>query len=117
MEKGRTEMAAVSDEIDRLLRTVFEPPSLLDRLRGKDARPASLALIAASGEFRVVPALLPVLAADHSVSPHAARAIAHLLRGIGPAQLAWLDVQCVPVSTCTPRTMPGGHSRRNESSI
>ena len=86
-------MAAISDEVNRLLARLFESSSLLDRLRGADPRRDILAQIAASREFRVVPALLTILARNDSLSPHAARAIAALVHGAGPADVAWLDEQ------------------------
>jgi HEAT repeat protein len=85
--------APVSAEVYQLVRSLFEERSLLDRLRGRDRRIARLAQIAASGEIRVVPELLPLLAADDSLTPHVAKAIGTLIREIAPAQLAWLDGQ------------------------
>ena len=83
----------VSAEVNQLVRSLFEERSLLDRVRGQDRRIASLAQIAASGEVRVVPDLLPLLAADDSLTPHAARTIAELVREVTPVQLSWLDEQ------------------------
>jgi HEAT repeat protein len=82
-----------SAEVNQLVRSLFEERSLLDRVRGQDRRIASLAQIAASGEIRVVPDLLPLLAADDSLTPHVARTIAELVREITPVQLSWLDEQ------------------------
>jgi HEAT repeat protein len=83
----------ISAEITQLVRSLFEERSLLDRVRGSDARIASLAQIAASGEVRVVPDLLPLLAADDSLTPHVARTIADLVGETTPVQLSWLDEQ------------------------
>jgi hypothetical protein len=86
-------VAAIPDDVNRLVRTLFEPPSLLDRVRRQDPRRNILEQIAASGELRVVPALLEILARKDSLSDYAAPAIAQLVRRIAPAQLAWLDEQ------------------------
>jgi HEAT repeat protein len=85
--------APVSAEVNQLVRSLFEQRSLLDRVRRQDPRIASLAQIAASGEIRVVPDLLGLLAADDALTPHVSRAIGTLMRQIAPAQLAWLDQQ------------------------
>jgi HEAT repeat protein len=84
---------AISNEVARLVRALFEERSRLDRVRGLDHRSASLTQIAASREVGVVPDLLPLLAADDSLAPHVARTIAALVRGVTPVQLAWLDDQ------------------------
>jgi hypothetical protein len=92
----------VSAEVNQLVRSLFEERSLLDRVRGQDRRIASLAQIAASGEVRVVPDLLPLLAADDSLTPHAARTIAELVREVTPVQLSWLDEQVRQSSSARP---------------
>jgi HEAT repeat protein len=83
----------ISNEVVRLVRSLFEERSLLDRLRGLDHRIASLAQIAGSREVRVVPDLLPLLTADDALAPHVARTIAELVRDVTPVQLSWLDEQ------------------------
>jgi hypothetical protein len=83
----------ISDEVSWLVRSLFEERSLLDRVRRQDHRIASLAQIAASREVRVVPDLLPRLAADDSLAPHVARTIVELVREVTPVQLCWLDEQ------------------------
>jgi HEAT repeat protein len=83
----------ISDELARLLRSLSEERSPLDRVIGRDRRKEKLAAIAASRDIRLVPALLPFLASDDSLRPHVARVIAELVRGIAPAALGWLDEQ------------------------
>jgi HEAT repeat protein len=83
----------ISDEVIGLVRSLFEERSLLDRVRRQDHRFAILKQIADSREFRVVPDLLPLLAADEAVVPHVGRAIAVLVRDVTPVQLSWLDEQ------------------------
>ena len=83
----------ISDEVIRLVRSLFEERSLLDRVRRQDHRFATLKQIADSREVRVVPDLLPLLAADEAVGPHVGRAIADLVRDVTPVQLSWLDEQ------------------------
>ena len=83
----------ISTEVHELVRSLLEERSLLDRIRGHDRRIASLTQVAASGEFRVVPDLLNLLAADASLAPHVAKTIATLVAEITPAQLSWLDEQ------------------------
>lgn len=81
----------VSGEVHAIVRSLFEERSLADHLRGRDHRPACLAQLAASREIRVVPDLLPLLAADDALTPDAARTVAALLRDVTPTQLAWID--------------------------
>jgi HEAT repeat protein len=83
----------ISDEIIRLVRSLFEERSLLDRVRRQDHRFATLKQIADSREVRVVPALLPVLAADETLAPHVAAVIAELVHDVTPVRLSWLDEQ------------------------
>jgi hypothetical protein len=83
----------ISNEVIRLVRSLFEERSLLDRARRHDHRLAPLERIAKSREFRVVPELLPLLAADEAVGPHVGRVIAVLVRGVTSVQLSWLDEQ------------------------
>jgi HEAT repeat protein len=83
----------ISDEIIRLVRSLFEERSLLDRVRRQDHRFATLKQIADSREVRVVPDLLPVLAADETLAPHVAAVIAELVHDVTPVQLSWLDEQ------------------------
>lgn len=83
----------ISAEVNQLVRSLFEERSLLDRVRGQDRRLESLAQIAASGEVRVVPHLVPLLAADDFLTPHVAKTIAELVGEITPVQLSWLDEQ------------------------
>jgi hypothetical protein len=80
-----------ADELKQLLYSLFEKRSVLDRLRGQDTRPATLDRIAASGEVRVVPELLALMAADRELAPKVGRTIAALVRGMTPARLSWLD--------------------------
>ena len=75
------------------MRALFEERSLLDRVRRQDHRFATLKQIADSREVRVVPDLLPLLAADEAVGPHVGRAIADLVRDVTAVQLSWLDEQ------------------------
>jgi HEAT repeat protein len=82
----------ISDEVNRLVRSVCEERSL-DRVGGQDHRLASLSQIAESREVRVVPDLLPLLAVDDSLAPHVARTIADLVRDVSPVELSWLDEQ------------------------
>ena len=65
----------------------------MDRVRRQDHRFATLKQIADSREFRVVPDLLHLLAADEAVGPPVGRAIADLVRDVTPFQLSWLDEQ------------------------
>jgi hypothetical protein len=83
----------ISDEVTRLVRSLFEGRSLLDRVLGQDQRIVSLAQIAEAREVRVVPHLLPLLAADDTLAPHVARTIAELVREVTPFRLFWLDEQ------------------------
>ena len=83
----------MTDEVDRLLEGLFTSPSLVERLRGADPRRDCLKRLAAVGDFRVVPVLLPLFAANDSLSEDAARTIAALVSGIDPAALAWVDEQ------------------------
>jgi hypothetical protein len=83
----------ISDEISRLVRSLFEARSLLDRVRRQDHRFATLKQIADSREVRVVPDLLPLLAADETLAPHVAAVISELVRDVSAVQLSWLDEQ------------------------
>jgi HEAT repeat protein len=83
----------ISDEIIRLVRSLFEERSLLDRVRRQDHRFATLKQIADSREVRIVPDLLPLLTADETLSPHVAAVIAELVHDVTPVQLSWLDEQ------------------------
>jgi HEAT repeat protein len=83
----------ISDEIIRLVRSLFEERSLLDSVRRQDHRFATLKQIADSREVRIVPALLPLLAADETLAPHVAAVIAELVDDVTPVQLSWLDEQ------------------------
>jgi hypothetical protein len=83
----------ISDEIIRLVRSLFEARSLLDRVRRQDHRFATLKQIADSREVRVVPDLLPLLAADETLAPHVAAVISELVRDLSAVQLSWLDEQ------------------------
>jgi len=86
----------LSVEVIELLHSLFEERSLLDRVRGQDHRIANLAHIAASGEVRVVPNLLPLLVDDDALAPHVVQAIAELVRDVTPIQLSWLDERIRP---------------------
>jgi HEAT repeat protein len=88
----------ISDDVIRLVRSLCEERSLLDRVRRRDHRSAILKQIADSREVRVVPDLFPLLAADDSVAPHVAHAIADLVREATPVQLSWLDERLRPGS-------------------
>jgi HEAT repeat protein len=83
----------ISDEVIRLVRSLFEERSLLDRVRRQDHRFAALKQIAASQEVRVVPDLLPLLVADDALAPQVGRIIPDLVRDVSPVQLSWLDEQ------------------------
>ena len=84
---------AVSDEVIRLVRSLFEERSLFDRVLGQDRRLATLNRIAETREVRVVPNLLPLMVTDDALAPDVARTIAELVRGVTPVQLSWLDEQ------------------------
>jgi hypothetical protein len=75
------------------LHGLLQPRSWRDRVRGHSERHECLEQIAASGDVRVVPLLLPMVAADDALSEQTGRTIAQLMRGISPTQLAWLDEQ------------------------
>jgi HEAT repeat protein len=83
----------ISDEVIRLVRSLFQERSLLERVRRQDHRFATLEQIADSREVRVVPELLPLLAADESLAPHVAAVIAELVHDVPTVQLFWLDEQ------------------------
>ena len=83
----------ISDEISRLVRSLFEKRSLFDRVRRQDHRFLTLKQIAESREIRVVPTLLPLVAADDTLAPHVAAVIAELVRDATAVQLSWLDEQ------------------------
>jgi HEAT repeat protein len=83
----------IADEVIRLVRSLSDERSLLDRVRRQDHRFATLKQIADSREVRVVPDLLPLLAGDEAVGPHVGRAIANLVRDVTAVQLSWLDEQ------------------------
>jgi hypothetical protein len=93
--RGTTDRVSppIADDVIRLVRSLFEERSLLDRVRRQDHRLATLRQIAASREVRVVPDLLPLLAADEALVPRVARTIAELVRDVTPFQLSWLDEQ------------------------
>ena len=88
----RQSLAQISDEADRLVKSLFHARSLLDRLR-RDPRRQSLARLATLGEVLVVPRLLHFFAADDPLSEEAARTIATLVERIGPTELARIDQQ------------------------
>jgi len=83
----------ISDEVSQLLRSLFAERSLLDRVRRQDHRPACLRQLAKSGEVRIVPTLLPLLASDDALASRVARTIAALVRDVTPVELSWLDEQ------------------------
>ncbi len=56
-----------------------------------DARTRDLDALAATGEYRAVPDLLPLLVANDALSPVVAATISTLLAGVSPSQLTWLD--------------------------
>jgi len=93
-------LADISDEADRLVKSLFDARSLLDQLRGTDPRRQSLARLATLGELLVVPRLLHLFAADDPLSEEAARTIATLVEKIGPTELARIDQQARSYS-CT----------------
>jgi HEAT repeat protein len=86
-------MAAFSNELINVLLTALEQPPPRDRFRDKDdgRRRAALAQLAASRNFRVVPALMTLVSRHDSFVEEVVRAITHLVEGIGPAELSWLD--------------------------
>lgn len=86
-------MSPISPEVSQLVQSLFEERSLLERVRGRDRRPAILARIAESRDVRVVPNLLPLIATDDALAPAVARAIGELVREVTPVQLSWLDEQ------------------------
>jgi hypothetical protein len=88
----------ISDEVNRLVRSLFGERSLFDRVRRRDHRSAILKQIADSREVRTVPDLFPLLAAEDSVAPHVASAIAELVRDPTPVELSWLDERLRPGS-------------------
>jgi hypothetical protein len=75
---------------------LFEPRSLWDRVAGRGRQRQCLEQLAASGDVRVVQPLLSMVAAADDLAEPLSRAIAHLIRGISPSQLAWLDEQMRP---------------------
>jgi HEAT repeat protein len=81
----------LSPPVYHLVHSLFEKRSLVDRLRGRDHRIASLDRIAASREVGVIPDLLALLVADESLAPYVARTIAELARDVTPVQLSSLD--------------------------
>ena len=81
----------ISGEVVRLVRSLFEERSFLHRVRRQDHRFAILKQIANSREVRVVPDLLPLLAADDTLAPHVAAVIAELVHDVTAVQLSWLD--------------------------
>jgi HEAT repeat protein len=83
----------IPDEINRLVRSLFAERSLLDRVLRQHHRFATLKQIADSREVRVVPDLLPLLAADETLAPHVAAVISELVRDVSAVQLSWLDEQ------------------------
>lgn len=87
-----------SGEVFQLIHSLFKQPSLLDRVRGLDHRISTLTQIADSCEIRVVPDLLPLLAADESLTRHVIETIVKLVGEITPTRLFWLDDQVRHVS-------------------
>lgn len=85
-----------SDDLDRLVRSLWTPTAFMDRLRGRDPRIAALDRIAEAGELRVVPDLLFLLPCAKALAPHVGRVIADLVRSVTPAQLAVLDQRVRP---------------------
>jgi HEAT repeat protein len=80
-------------ELYQLIHSLFEERTLLQRVRRRDGRLATLIRIAQSRDIRVVPDLLPLVATDDTLAPHVARTIAALVRNVTPVQLSWLDEQ------------------------
>ena len=66
---------------------------LLGELVRDDPRRAILEALAGSNEWRAVPPLMPLIAANDALSPIAARTAARLLHGVSPSQLASIDVE------------------------
>jgi hypothetical protein len=64
-------LSDLSTEAHRLLQTLCNAPSLVERLRGDDPRRNALTRLAALGELRVVPQLLRFFAADDPLSEEA----------------------------------------------
>ena len=82
----------LSDDVDTLLYHLRKRPLLGELLRD-DPRRALLETLAGTNEWRAIPPLMPLIAADDALSPIAARTAARLLRGASPSQLAWIDAQ------------------------
>jgi hypothetical protein len=87
---------SLSDHVRQLVDSLYEKRSVLGRFRGQNHLIDALAQIAAAGEINVVPDIFPLVTNDDALSPHAARTIAELVRGVDPNQLASLDVQMRP---------------------
>jgi len=79
-------VARLLASIRRLRPNHATPPQL-------DARPPDLESLAATGEYRAVPDLLPLLVAGDALSPAVARTISTLVSGVSPSQLNWLDAE------------------------
>lgn len=73
------------------MRSLFEERSLLDRVRRQDHRFVTRKQIADSREVRIVPDLLPFLAADETLAPHVAAVIAERFHDVTAGQLSWPD--------------------------
>jgi HEAT repeat protein len=86
-------VARFLDDVLRLLKRLREPSTPVDHAAGPAAEGTSLDELVESGDFRVVPPLLPLFATGDARSRQAAQAIATLMRGLGPSQIAWLDEQ------------------------
>jgi hypothetical protein len=75
-------VARLLASIRRLRPNHATPPQL-------DARPPDLEALAATGEYRAVPDLLPLLVAGDALRPAVARTISTLVSGVSPSQLNW----------------------------
>jgi len=78
--------------IDAMLYHLRKRP-LLGELVRADPRRAILEALAGSNEWRAVPPLMPLIAANDALTPIAARTAARLLLGVSPSQLSWIDVE------------------------
>jgi HEAT repeat protein len=81
----------MNSERDALCRTLVEPRSWTDVLRGHDPRREILDRLTADGDIRSVPTIVTVWSSREELSEPAGRAVERLLRDLTPTQLAWLD--------------------------
>lgn len=81
-------MARFLDNLLRLLNRLVEPSTQADDAAGALSKADALNALAESGDFRIVPHLLPFFAKGDALSRQAAQAITTLMRGLGPSEIA-----------------------------